>query len=140
MTMLRNVVYPSGRFSDEQSIEGAAEIWQAVQADLAGGNLGVRYLFEDEVRFSQTYKTDLTLRFLTPEWDGNLYSDEELYYEKYVGEPFYPVTAESQMIDDQAYTWNYTVNITLTPKAERTLAVLEKYYDLGGAYDLALHE
>ena len=140
MTMLRNVVYPSGRFSDESCTVGAEEIWEAVQADLAAGNLGVRYLFEDEVRFSQTYKSDLMLRFLTPEWDGNFYSDEEVYYEKYVGEPYYPVTAESQIVDDQAYTWNYSMTITLTPKAQRTLAVLEKYYDLGGAYDLARHE
>ena len=140
MTVLRNVVYPTGRFSDESSVAGAQEIWDAVQADLAAGNLGVRHLFEDDVRFSQTYMTDLTLRFLTPEWDGNIYSDVEVYYEKYVGEPYYPVTMESQMVEDESYTWNYTMTITLTPKAERTLAVLEKYYDLGGAYDIALHE
>jgi hypothetical protein len=43
-------------------------------------------------------------------------------------------------VEDKAYVWNWTMTITLTPKAERTLAALEKYYDLGGAYDIALHE
>ena len=47
---------------------------------------------------------------------------------------------EAQMVEDREYTFNYTMTITLTPKAERTLAALEKYYDLGGAYDIALHE
>ena len=136
MTVLQSVVYPSGRFSDERSAAGAQEIWDAVQADLAAGNLGVRYLFDDEVRRTQTYQTDLALRFLTPEWEGD-FEYEEMYYEKYVGDPYYPATVEA---DENGLIWNYTMTITLTPRAERTLAVLEKYYDLGGAYDLALHD
>ena len=48
-----------------------------------------------------------------------------------------PAMAE---VEDKAYVWNWTMTITLTPSAERTLAALEKYYDLGGAYDIALHE
>ena len=133
-TALENVTYHSGRYGEENSVEGAEEIWAAVQADFAAGNLGKRYLFDDEVRRSQTYMTDLTLRFLVPEkeWDG---MSEEVYYERYVGSSVEPAT-----IADVAYAWNWSMTITLTPKAERTIAALEKYYDLGGAYDLALHE
>jgi ABC-2 type transport system permease protein len=134
MTDLRNVVYPTGRISDESCTQGAQEIWEAVQADFAAGNLGRRYLFDDEVRRSQTYMTDLKLRFMLPDRQYDEYS-EEVYYERYVGTSVEPAT-----IADEKYTWNWSMTITLTPKAERTLAALEKYYDLGGAYDIALHE
>ena len=32
------------------------------------------------------------------------------------------------------------MTVTLTPAAERTMAALERYYDLGGAYDIAHHD
>ena len=38
------------------------------------------------------------------------------------------------------YYWNWNMTVTLTPAAERTMAALERYYDLGGAYDIALHD
>lgn len=132
-TQLKNVAYPTGRYGEEDSMEGAQEIWEAVQADFAAGNLGRRYLFDDEVRRTQTYRTDLTLRFLLPEEQSEGY--EDLYYERSVATQEYKPTME-----DVAYTWNWSMTITLTPKAERTIAALEKYYDLGGAYELALHE
>ena len=130
---LVNVIYPSGRYGSEQLPEGAAEIWEAVQADFAAGNLGVRYLFDDEVRRTQTYYTDLRLRFLLPEEDNGEY--EDLYYEKYVMKEPVPTPTE-----ESAYTWNWSMTVTLTPMAERTIAALEKYSGLGGAYDIALHE
>lgn len=135
-TQLDNLVYPSGRMGSEQRLAGAQEIWDAVQADFAAGNLGHRYLFDDEVRRSETYMTDLRLRFLVPDdkYDG---FSEDVYYEY----ERYAVSAEVKpTMEDVEYSWNWGMTITLTPKAERTLAALEKYYDLGGAYDLAPHE
>ena len=66
LTELDNVTYFKGRIGSETSVEGAEEIWAAVQADYAAGNLGKRYLFDDEVRRAETYMTDLRLRFLLP--------------------------------------------------------------------------
>ena len=137
LTELENLTYSKGRFGSEVSTQGAEEIWAAVQADFAAGNLGKRYLFDDEVRRAETYKTDLRLRFLSPEREDEV--NAELYYEKYVAPENY-APAPTVEVEDRAYVWNWTMTITLTPKAERTLAALEKYYDLGGAYDIALHE
>ena len=129
-TALKNVVYPSGRFETVETDAGAEEIWQAVQYDFAAGNLGVRYLFNDDVRYTQTYQTDLVLRFLSPErqYVNGEYVVEYEEYQKSV--------ATTEASD---YYWNFTVTVTLTPKAQRTMAALERYYDLGGAYDIALH-
>jgi hypothetical protein len=42
---------------------------------------------------------------------------------------------------DGEHIYNWSINITLTPQAERTIAALEKYYPgLGKAYDIATHE
>jgi len=133
-TQLDNVVYPSGRMGTEQRLAGAQEIWEAVQADFAAGNLGHRYLFDDEVRRAETYMTDMRLRFLIPDEKKDVYN-EAVYYEKYVG-----VNEVKPTMEDVEYSWNWSMTITLTPKAERTIAALEKYYDLGGAYDIALHD
>lgn len=133
---LAGLIYPSGRFGDETLLEGAEEIWEAVQADFAAGNLGHRYLFDDDVREAQTYRTDLRLRFLLPE-EEKLEGYEDVYYEKYVAEGITQEVPAPTM--ESEYAWNFTLNVTLTPKAERTLAALEKYSNLGQAYDIALH-
>ena len=129
-TALKNVTTGYGRFDMVETDAGAEEIWEAVQYDFAAGNLGVRYLFEDDVRYSQTYQTDLLLRFISPE---RQYVDGEyvVEYEEY------QKSVASTGVSD--YYWNWSMTVTLTPKAERTLAALERYYDLGGKYDIALH-
>ena len=132
-TRLLDVVYPSGRFESVEGQGGEAEIWEAVQADFAAGNLGRRYLFDDDVRRENTYRTDLQLCFWTPEQ-----ITEEQYYYDYVETKMIAAEA-TEMTGERIY--NYTVNITLTPQAERTLAVLEKYYPgLGEVFDIALNE
>ena len=134
---LRDVIYPTGRYESVEVLEGAEELWEAVQADFAAGNLGRRYLFDDEVRQSETYRTDLTLRFLIPEQSEDAYYNdlyEELYYERYA------TTAEVKGVEPGRYTWNFSTTVTLTPKAQRTIAVLEKYSDLGKLYDIATHD
>ena len=129
-TELENVIHPSGRFESVGSVPGAQEIWQAVQADFAAGNLGVRYLFDNDVRNQETYRTDLVLRFIVPEKGG--VDEEYVVYEEY----------KKSVADTNAsdYYWNHSMTVTLTPAAERTMAALERYYDLGGAYDIALHD
>lgn len=134
-TELAGLIYPSGRFGDETLLEGAEEIWEAVQADFADGNLGHRYLFDDDVREAETYRTDLRLRFLLPE-EEKLEGYEDVYYEKYVAEGITQEVPAPTM--ESEYAWNFTLNVTLTPKAERTIAALEKYSNLGQAYDIAL--
>ena len=131
-TELQDVVHPSGRFDSVEKLDGAEEIWEAVQYDFAAGNLGVRYLFDDDVRNQETYRTDLNLRFILPERQS---ADEPLYYERVVVDKEY---AASTVASD--YYWNWSMTVTLTPKAERTIAALERYYDLGGAYDIAHHD
>lgn len=133
-TELDGLVYPSGRLGSETLLEGAEEIWEAVQADFAAGNLGQRYLFDDDVRNEGTYRTDLKLRFLLPE-EERLGGYEDVYYEKYVATQEAPPATEESL-----YSWNFTVTVTLTPKAQRTIAALEKYSDLGQAYDIALQD
>ena len=131
-TGLDNLIYASGRFDSVEMQEGAEEIWEAVQHDFAAGNLGVRHLFDNDVRYAQTYKTDLSLRFLMPKSKAD---EEGLYYERVVVDREY---ASSTVASD--YYWNWSMTVTLTPKAERTMAALERYYDLGGKYDIALHD
>ena len=139
ITELVNVVYPSGRMDSVTGYEGAQEIWEAVQADFAAGHLGKRYLFDDEVRRSQTYMTDLKIRFLTPEKEGEESSVEAIVYEDlyYGPEDEIKIRPTSEEVE---YAWNWSMTITLTPDATRTIAALEKYYELGEWYDLAVHE
>lgn len=132
-TELDGVVYPGGRLDSETLLDGAEEIWEAVQADFAAGNLGHRYLFDDDVRDAETYRTDLKLRFLLPEEEK--LEGYDLYYERYVGE----ASTQEVPAEESEYSWNFTVTVTLTPKAERTIAALEKYSNLGQEYGIALH-
>ncbi len=130
-TELNNLVYPSGRFGSEESMDGAQEIWEAVQYDFAAGNLGKRYLVDDAVRYERTYQTDLVLRFLQPQKEGE---PTTIAIER-------PVTQEYDHTVESQYSWNWTMRVTLTPAAERTLAAIEKYYPgLGSAYELAAHD
>lgn len=52
--------------SNEVTLETgeAKRLWQAMQADLAAGNLGRRYLLETEERYNNCYKTDLVITFM----------------------------------------------------------------------------
>lgn len=84
------------------------ELWDAMQKDFAEGNIGVRYLFDnDRVRRENTYTTDLIFEATVnySEVKGPA-SDDEVYYE----------TRPSN---------NY-LHVTLSPQARHTLAVLEK--------------
>ena len=84
------------------------ELWEAVQKDFAAGNIGVRYLFDnDRVRRENTYMTDLIFEAVlnSNEVKGPA-SDGEVYY-------------ETRLSNNYLY-------VTLTPQARHTLAVLEK--------------
>lgn len=52
--------------TDEVTLETgeAKRLWQAMQADLAAGNLGRRYLLETKERWDNCYKTDLVITFM----------------------------------------------------------------------------
>ena len=132
-TRLENVRFKNGALESVESLLGGQEIWDAVQADFAAGNLGRRYLVDDNVRRTQTYMTDLTLHFWVPEEE---WGAEEAYYYDYD----YAPTVVSEYDQDTGLVWNRSMDITLTPDARRTIAALERYYDLGGAFDLAEHD
>ena len=79
-----------------------------MQKDFAAGNIGVRYLFDnDRVRRENTYMTDLIFEAVlnSNEVKGPA-SDGEVYY-------------ETRLSNNYLY-------VTLTPQARHTLAVLEK--------------
>jgi len=78
-------------------------LWEAVRADFDAGTIGVRYLFDDEERRANTYQTDLIFEF----------SD--------------PIPEDFGTEEEGAYSYRvYSLTITLTPNASRTLAVLEE--------------
>lgn len=84
------------------------ELWDAVQRDFAVGNIGARYLFDnDRVRRENTYQTDLIFEVSGDRGEAaGPASNGEVYYE----------TRSS----------NRYLAITLSPNARNTLAVLEK--------------
>lgn len=83
------------------------ELWDAVRQDFAEGNIGVRYLFDnDGERMKNTYVTDLV--FESAANRSEVYgpaANGEIYSERYS---------------------TGSLNVTLTPQASRTLAVLNK--------------
>ena len=96
-------------YTDLSMDDYGQQLWQAVKADFDAGNIGKRYLFDDEERSENTYVTDLDFTW------GRLNKDGEQ-------EGFYR-----------------SVTVTLTPQAANTLAVLESTGLLGDDYQLQPH-
>ena len=91
-------------YYDEKPVDSAGleELWNAVQADLADGSLGRRYLLENQARLENCYVNDLVLTF------------------RRAGQ-----AARADGSD------TYSVTVTLQTTGARTLAVLEQYgFDL----------
>ncbi len=91
-------------YYDEKPVDSAGleELWSAVQADLADGSLGRRYLLENQARLENCYVNDLILTF------------------RRAGQ-----AARADGSD------TYSVTVTLQTTGARTLAVLEQYgFDL----------
>lgn len=110
---------PEGQYQGIHYLDGAAGedlagLWQAVLQDFADGTIGVRYLFDDQERLDNTYRSDLSFTFdFTQPGEGS-------------GRP-------------AAYSYSNTLTITLTPNARRTLAWLEEMSALGAQYRLVTH-
>ena len=96
-------------YTDLSMDDYGQQLWQAVKADFDAGNIGKRYLFDDEERSENTYVTDLDFIW------GRLNKDGEQ-------EDFYR-----------------SVTVTLTPQAANTLAVLKSTGLLGDDYQLQPH-
>ena len=128
--MLPNSLSPEGEDRSTLYLDGAAGedlegLWEAVKADFADGSIGVRYLFSDEERLRNTYRTDL--RF---QW--------ELPLEEQPGRGGqYAPAAESSPVGQ---TYSSSLSITLTPNASRTLEWLRTFSGLGSQYELVLHD
>lgn len=91
-------------YYDEKPVDSAGleELWNAVQADLADGSLGRRYLLENQARLENCYVNDLVLTF------------------RRAGQ-----AARADGSD------TYSVTVTLQTTGARTLAALEQYgFDL----------
>ncbi len=99
------------------SISDREAVWNAVHADFAEGNLGVRYLFENEDRQQNTCWNDLSIEWRMPE------------------------VAKSTLalsLKDEApteYTYNSMI-ITMTPNAVHTIAALTAAGVLNDDYGL----
>lgn len=122
-----NVSNPEGRIGT-MPLDGAAGedlegLWEAVKADFADGTIGVRYLFSDEERLQNTYRTDLRFQWARPSADrpGQ-------------GGP------SSERGTGDGWTYTSTLDITLTPNASRTLDWLQTFSSLGSQYELLPHE
>ena len=85
------------------------QLWQAVKADFQAGNIGKRYLFDDEDRNQNTYITDLCFPWAMLDKNGRQTSGSG------------------------------NLTITLTPQATNTLAVLESTGLLTENYQLRPH-
>lgn len=87
-------------YYDEKPVDSAGleELWSAVQADLADGSLGRRYLLENQARLENCYVNDLVLTF------------------RRAGQ-----AARADGSD------TYSVTVTLQTTGARTLAALEQY-------------
>lgn len=84
------------------------ELWEAVQRDFAVGNIGVRYLFDnDRVRRENTYTTDLIFEVSR---DRDVAAVDGA-----TGEVRYETGSSTECL-----------YVTLSPQARHTLAVLEK--------------
>lgn len=54
-------------YTDLSMDDYGQQLWQAVKADFDAGNIGKRYLFDDEERSENTYVTDLDFTWGRPE-------------------------------------------------------------------------
>ena len=99
------------RYLDGITGEELEDLWQAVRADFRDGTIGVRYLFEDQERMDNTYRTDLTFSF----------------------------EITSLGVRGQTVARGRELTITLTPNAQRTLDWLEEFSGLGERYELQPH-
>ena len=117
-------VYLNGKaYSDTLYLDDyRQELWDAVQRDFAVGNIGARYLFDnDRVRRENTYQTDLIFEASGDRSEAaGPASNGDVYYE----------TQSS----------NRYLAITLSPNARNTLSVLEKAGIFEEGYSLAAHE
>ena len=109
---LEGVAKDRARLYESLHLDGATRedlqgLWQAVKQDFAQGTIGVRYLFEDDQRLSNTYVTDLYFEFEVLETkDGEIVT--------------------STVPSSQVVSHSRTFCITLTPHAENTLNWLEE--------------
>ncbi len=111
---LLNVYNQKQSYFDTVYIDGYTQaLWDAVRQDFDDGLIGVRYLFDDQEREENTYRTDLRFYWALPGSDSG-----------------YPPSSEA--VSD-------SVTVTLTPQARRTLAVLKESGALGDTYSLVLH-
>ncbi len=110
----------TGHYDSSVYVPAAAlpELLEAVQADLAAGDLGRRYLLEDLERMENCYLNDLRLTFRATEPDG--------------------ASATGNSSVSVSYRMTYTVTIGLQASASETLRVLEQY-GVAGTDDLTTH-
>ena len=105
-----NRVYLDGKsYSENLYLDDCRqELWDAVQKDFAEGNIGVRYLFDnDRVRRENTYQTDLI-------------------FEVSRNQSVSAVDAATGEVHYETGSATSCLYVTLTPNARHTLAVLEK--------------
>jgi hypothetical protein len=124
-TVNPKVPQPTRLELDMVSVRELEQLWLAVQRDFEEGTLGVRYLFDDEARYANTYYTDLRLYFELPQQARD----------PHIIHP----TAEAYSAPADAVGVSTSVDITLTPNARNTLNWLNSSGVLGNQYQLLAH-
>lgn len=119
----------TAHYAEVSVTEGVEELWQGVQADFAAGDLGRRYLFNDGERYENTYYTDLRLTIAVP---------SETYEPGLIRPEAAVTAARDKQIPPEGYYVQH-ISVTLTPRAQNTLRVLEQYAGLGRDWELAPH-
>ena len=109
-------------YFDGAASEDLVGLWQAVKTDYAEGTIGVRYLFNNNDRRANTYRTDLNLAF-------------ERQKKETLGENI----TQAMPYDEEKGIITTNLCITLTPNARNTLAWMEEMNVLGENYVFQTH-
>lgn len=104
------------------SEEAWEEVLNAVRADLAEGNIGRRYLMNDQQRMDNCFVNDLTFVFYASAQEKTEAEQAEVRpYEPQVA----PETMPTEYVDDKLIV-THKITVTLQTTSRHTLAALEK--------------
>ncbi len=93
------------------STQDLHDLWAAVLLDFEEGNIGQRWMFNDQERHDHTYRSDLIFYYTLPDKRENVSSS--------------PAAEMNSAIYEEDATTVYSFSITLTPQSTHTLEALK---------------
>ena len=121
-TVVLSEYYVDEVFDGYRDVEISEEAWEdvlnAVRADLAEGNIGRRYLMNDQQRMDNCFINDLSFVFFAPAqgMTANKWAKIEAYDKQ---------TMPAEYVDNKLVT-TYEITVTLQTASRHTLAALER--------------